>query len=346
MNPAKPSSTAEVPVVVGSAAHRYRALAHWQQLPAGWSLEEVAGVATDSAGNALVFNRGAHPVIVFDRAGNFLRSWGEGVFQRPHGITIGPDDSVYCVDDSGHTVHKFTPEGRLLLTLGANGRPSDTGATSVDYRTIRRAAGPFHYPTNLALAPNGDIYVADGYGNARVHRFAPDGRYIASWGEPGTGRGQFHVPHGIAIDRQGIVYVADRENSRLQLFTPAGVFLAAWTDVARPSEVFIDAQGHVLVAELGFRAGMFPGNQPPPGQTTGGRFSVFDAAGKLLARWGGGDTPCAAGDFFAPHDVWVDAFGDIYVGEVTLSAGGRAGLVSPDCHCLQKFALLPAEELP
>ena len=326
---------------VGSGAFTYRAHTDWQQLPPGWSLVEMAALATDAAGNAYLFNRGEHPVIVLDRDGRFLRSWGEGQFVRPHGITIGPDDSVYLVDDSDHTVHKHTLDGRRLWTLGASGRAAETGATTVDYRTIRRSAGPFNFPCNLAVAPSGELYVADGYGNARVHRFAPDGRLLNSWGEPGAGAGQFHVPHGIAVDRNGTVYVADRENSRVQLFTAAGEYLAEWRDLARPCEVFVDWQDRVFVAELGYRAGMFPGNVAGPGQTTGGRMSVLNLAGELQARWGSGDNPCVAGDFYAPHDVWVDPFGDLYVSEVTWSAGGSRGLVGPDCHTLQKFGLIP-----
>ena len=177
-----PSGSSAGTTRVGQGAFRYEVQLGWEQLPAGWSFVEVVGVVTDSAGNALVFNRGPHPLIVFDRHGRFLRSWGEGTFVRPHGIFIGPDDAVYCVDDTDHTVRKFTPEGRLLMTLGASGKFSDTGARSLDYRTIVRSAEPFNFPTDLALSPGGEMYVSDGYGNARVHRFAADGRLIGSWG--------------------------------------------------------------------------------------------------------------------------------------------------------------------
>jgi hypothetical protein len=132
------------------------------------------------------------------------------------------------------------------------------------------------------------------------------------------------------------VYVADRENSRVQLFTPQGQFLAEWTDVARPCQVCIAGE-HVFVAELGFRAGMWPGTTAPGADAPGGRVSVFDRGGALLARWGGGRNPCAAGDFFAPHGICVDARGDVYVGEVVMSGGGNRGLVPADCHALQKF---------
>lgn len=344
MSSAMPASTAHV--TVGQEPFRYRAIAGWEQLPPGYAFGEVAGIAIDSQGQVLIFNRSEHPVIVFDRAGNFLRSWGEGQFVRPHGITIGPDDAIYCVDDLDHTVKKFDPDGRLVFTLGTSGRAADTGAVGVDYRTIRRAAGPFNCPTNLALAANGELFIADGYGNARVHCFSPDGKLLRSWGEPGAGPGQFHVPHGIAVDLQGNVIVADRENSRLQRFTPEGEYLDQWTDVARPCQVTIDAMGNVFVAELGFRAGMFPGNVARPDQTTGGRVSIFDSSGRLLSRFGGGDNPCAAGDFFAPHDLAIDRHGDFYLGEVVQSAGGNRGLVDPACHSLQKFARVLETESP
>jgi DNA-binding beta-propeller fold protein YncE len=275
--------------------------------------------------------------MIFGRDGSFLDSWGDVIFVRPHGIFIGPDDAVYFTDDSDHTVRKFTPDGKLLLTLGTSSKASDTGATSMDYRSIVRAGPPFHYPTNLALSPDGEMYVSDGYGNARVHKFSANGRLLFSWGEPGSGPGQFEIPHGIAVDRQGTVYVADRENSRIQLFAPDGSYLAEWTDVARPCQIFIDGGGDIYVAELGFQAGMWPGTTAPTVDAPGGRVSIFDQRGELRARWGGGRNPCAPGDFFAPHGIWVDSRGDIYVGEVVMSAGGSRGLVPRDCHALQKF---------
>lgn len=167
MSPPPLPSPAATTAEVGQGPFCYQTHVDWAQLPAGWSLVEVAGVATDSADNVFVFNRGQHPVIVFDREGRFLRSWGEGQFVRPHGITIGPDDAVYCVDDTDHTLRKYTPQGRLLWTLGTSGQPSDTGARSVDYRQIVRSAGPFNFPTNVALAADGSLFVADGYGNAQ-----------------------------------------------------------------------------------------------------------------------------------------------------------------------------------
>jgi DNA-binding beta-propeller fold protein YncE len=323
--------------IVGTGNLTFEALAQWESLPAGWRFVEVAGVATDSRDRVYVFNRGEHPIIVFDRDGRFLTSWGEGVFQRAHGIFIGPDDAVWCTDDLDHTVRKFAPDGRLLMTLGTRGQPSDTGITGIDYRTIHAGGPPFNRPTNVALATDGSLYVTDGYGNARVHKFAPDGQLLFSWGEPGTGPGQFNLPHGIAIDRDGVIYIADRENSRVQLFTPRGDWLAEWTDLARPMQVFIDRHDRVFVVEVGWRAGLFPWLTAPSTDAPAARLSVFDRRGQLLTRWGGAGDPHAPGNFFAPHDLWIDSRGDLYVGEVTMSAGGNRGAVSPDCHALQKF---------
>ena len=176
--------------------------------------------------------------------------------------------------------------------LGTSGCPSDTGATSMDFRTICRAGPPFHYPTNLALAADGSLYIADGYGNARVHRYSPDGIHLSSWGEPGGRPGQFRLPHGIAVGPDGTVVVADRENSRLQFFTPEGSFLVEWTDVARPCQIVVNDVGRVHVAELGFR-GDVAGDDRADRRRAGGRISVFDPDGRLIARWGGGANPCA-----------------------------------------------------
>ena len=340
MSPPLPSTSS--PVIVGHGAFRYRVAADWPQLPGGWSFVEVVGVATDGDGNVLVLNRGEHPVIVFDRAGKFLRAWGEGLFNRAHGITMGPDQNVWCVDDAGHTARKFTLDGQLLFTLGT-GHPSDTGAVGFDYRTIQRAAGPFNYPTNIAFGPAGHIYVSDGYSNARVHRFSADCEWQFSWGTPGGKPGEFHVPHGIAIDSMGRVIVADRENSRLQRFTADGEFIDAWP-AARPCQIALDGDDKIFVAELGYRAGMFPGNVAGPDQTTGGRFSILNREGVLQTQFGGGDEPCAPGDFFAPHDVCLDPWGDLYVSEVVYSAGGNRDLVPTTCHTLQKFIRLSDQE--
>ncbi|MBM4076095.1 MAG: hypothetical protein FJ267_10660 [Planctomycetes bacterium] len=328
-------------MLVGNGNFSYTPVALWEKRPPHIEWTEVTAVAVDSQDRVFVFNRGSHPVVIFDRHGDVVSAWGMGQFTRPHGITIGPDDSVYVTDDLGHNVRKFSPNGDLIMTLGTPGVPSDTGATSIDYRTIRYAGPPFHFPTNVALSATGEIFVSDGYGNARIHKFTPEGRLLLSWGTPGDQPGQFQVPHGIAIDSTGNIFVADRENSRIQVFSPDGNFIDQMTNVARPCQVAFDREGNLYVAELGYRSGMWPGTSAPSPDATGGRVTVFDSRGNLISRWGGGLNPTAAGDFFAPHDIRVDSRGDIYVSEVVWSAGANRGHVAASCHTLQKFIKSP-----
>jgi hypothetical protein len=148
--------------VLGHGAHRYEVIEDWGTLPPGWSYGEVAAVGVDSRDNVFVFSRGEHPMTVFDRAGNFLRSWGEGLFARPHGIHVAPDDTLWCTDDGDHTVRHMTADGRMLLQIGVPGEPAPY-----------MSGDPLHRCTHTALSPEGDLYVADGYGNARVHKYTP-----------------------------------------------------------------------------------------------------------------------------------------------------------------------------
>lgn len=315
----------------------YGVIEGWEQLPSDYRHRDVVGVAVDARDRVFILTRDEPRVIVYGPDGTFLASWGEGFFtERTHGLTIGPDDAVYCVDEGKHVVYQFTPDGELRMTLGTVGQASDTGYDGRSLDSIARGGPPFNKPTNLAVAPGGDLYVSDGYGNARVHRFAADGRLIGSWGEPGTGPGQFNLPHGIATTADGRVLVADRENDRIQVFSPDGEYLDGWTDVQRPTNIAIDREGRIYVSELWWRAGQRSLVHGVVGDDRPGRVSVLDAQGTVLARWGGPD-PCAPGNFCAPHDICVDSRGDLYVAEVTWTFAGRAGLVPPDCHTLQKF---------
>src|SRR5881396_1487602 len=269
-------------------APSYKAVAAWEKLPAGYTHPDVAAVAVDSKDRVFLFCRAEHPVMIYERDGRFVGRWGEGVFtMRTHGITIGPDNSVYCTDDAGHSVRKFTPDGTLLLTLGDNaGKPSESGYNGSDLTTVARGASPFNRPTNLAVAPNGDLYVSDGYGNARVHHFSSGGELRRSWGEPGTGPGQFMIPHGIAVHEDGRVFVCDRENDRIQIFSPDGEFLAEWTDVQRPTKLVFDHRGIAIVGELTWREGLRSFRNGPIARHLPSRVAMFDASGVVLARLG------------------------------------------------------------
>src|SRR5438874_1182343 len=198
--------------------------------PDGWSVVEATSVAVDGSDNVWVFNRWPHPVIVFDRDGKFLRSWGEGLIRRAHGIGIGPDGTVWLTDDLHHTIRQFTPAGTLRLTLG-----------DPDQASTLHGGKPFNRPTHSAVCPKtGDVYISDGYGNSRVHKFDPKGRHLLSWGEPGTDPGCFNIPHNIATDAAGLVYVADRENSRVQIFDRGGQYLGQWNNLHRPCGLCAD----------------------------------------------------------------------------------------------------------
>jgi len=318
---------------------RYEVVEGWEQLPSGYQHRDVAGVAVDLEDRVFLICRGDHPVLMYDSKGKFLGSWGEGDFTyRTHGITVGPDNSVYCTDDGNHTIRKFTPSGKLLMTLGTMNTPSDTGYDGKDTRTVSRAAGPFNRPTNIAVGPTGDLYVSDGYGNCRVHQFGPNGDLKRSWGTPGQGPGEFFLPHGISVHADGRVFVCDRENDRIQIFSPDGEYLSEWTDTRRPTHLVFDAQGRAYVSELWWQPGQTSGRYGPAGDTRSGRASVYDGEGHVLARWGGPD-PVAAGSFAAPHGLAVDSRRDVYVGEVTWTFAGSRGHVPESCHTFQKFAL-------
>lgn len=322
-----------------TATLNYAVVEGWEQLPSGFRHGDCVGVDVDSQDNVFLFTRDQPRVLVYDRGGAFLRSWGESLFtERTHGLTVGPDGTVYCVDEGNHCIYQFTPAGQLLRTIGAKGIASATG---YDGSTIESITGgpPFNRPTNLAVAPNGDLYVTDGYGNCKVHRYSASGELLQSWGEPGTGPGQFYLPHGIRVAADGRVLVADRENDRIQLFSPDGRFLEQWTDVQRPTNIAIDRAGNVYVSELWWRVGQQSMVHGEIASDQPGRASVFDAGGRLLARWGGPDIT-AAGNFIAPHDIAVDSRGDLYVAEVTNTFGVRPGLVPPGSHSFQKFRRL------
>lgn len=308
----------------GTGKYEYQLVDGWPKLPKGWSLVD-ASLSIDSRDRVYALDRGAHPVLVFNPEGDLLTSWGEGSFKSAHGICVGSDGSVYCTDAGKQTVSKFTYEGKLLLVLSNKDRSSDTGYTHElgmgkqdSVATIIRGGTPFNEPTGIALSSSGDIYVSDGYGNSRIHKFAPDGTLLLSWGEPGDAAGQFRVPHCICADKQGHVWVADRENSRIQIFSSQGKFLSQWTDLSRPNTVFIDNQEAVYIG----------GGKP------NWRVNIFDINGKLLASLHGQEEDKMSPLFLSAHAVVVDSVGDLYIAGVAVSSTGN----SPRPAYVRKFA--------
>jgi hypothetical protein len=333
-----------LPMAIGQHRFEYEVLEGWGRLPEGWSYVEVVGVACDSHDRVYVFNRGRHPVIVLDREGKFVDAWGEGLFKSPHGISIDRNDHLWLTDDKDHTVHKFTADGKRLLMLGESGRASDTGY-EVGRSPVLRSAGPFNRVTKVAVDARGDLYISDGYGNARVHKFSAPGRLLFSWGDPGRGPGQFILPHGIAVDSAGLVYVADRENSRVQIFSPAGEYLREWTFLNRPYDIYIDGQDTLHIAEGGFLNKQADGRLaahdqamvfPPEGHSPIARVTVCDPDGNIMAQIGG-DPPFLPGNFIAPHCIWADRCGDLYIGETVVQSGAAKRLAPLTPHMFQKF---------
>jgi hypothetical protein len=292
--------------ILGSGRFRYRVVDDWAKPPAGWDFVEVTDVGVDRRDNVYVFSRSPHPMMVFDRDGNFLRSWGEGLFVHPHGLHMGPDDTVFLTDDGDHTVRKCTLDGKVLMTIGVPGKPAPF-----------MSGDPFHRCTHTAHSPRGDIFVADGYGNARVHKYSPDGKLVCSWGGPGVGPGEFNLVHNICCDADGWVYVADRENHRVQVFDGNGKYETYWHNLHRPCALYTDGAKDPLfyVGELGPALGL---NLRYP--NLGPRLSIVDGKGNLLARLGDSGAGLKPGQFVAPHGIAIDSRGDIYVGEVSVTA--------------------------
>jgi len=274
---------------VGTGAPTYELIRDFLKLPNGEKFGLVSRVATDSQDRIYVFQRKNPPVVVFDRDGNYLTAWGTGEVTDPHGLKI-VDDVVYTTDRSDSVAKSFTLEGKPLLELGQRGVHSDTGCTGSPW-LAERAAGPFNHPTEMMPHPNGDIYVTDGYRNARVHRFTRDGRLVTSWGTPGHGPGQFHLPHSIAIDPNGTLFVADRANKRIQIFTPDGEVLGQWTGMGGPNDITRAKDGTFVIAE------QEDGDKPA-------YVCVRDAEGNVLVRL----------ESRHVHGVGVDSRGNLYAG--------------------------------
>lgn len=258
------------------AEDRYRVETDWIRSDGCPPLNGVSQVAADSSGNVYVFQRSDPPVVVVDPDGRYVRSWGSGQVTDAHGIYITADDRILLVDRDGHRVLCATPTGDVLFTIGSSNRP--------------RFGLPFNHPADVAVAPDGTIYVADGYGNSCLHRFRSDGTWLSSWGSPGSGPGEFSTPHGVWVLGDGRVLVADRENNRIQVFDPDGGYLEEWGNHYHPMDIHVDAMGAIHVTD-----------QVP-------RLARLDAHGHLIGRC----KPVPIG----AHGVWGDPRGNLLLAEV------------------------------
>ena len=254
-------ASAQINEEVNARAQPYSMTQSFFKLPEGRGLGSTAGIALDPDGTSIwAFHRcgdnwcagsDVAPILKFDASGNLVKSFGAGLFVRPHGIHIdaegnvwvtdgeGPDGVDPTRDGKGHQVFKFSPDGELLMTLGTAGVAGD---------------GPdeFNKPSAVVVAPNGDIFVGDGHGgdsNARIVKFSKDGTFIKTWGKPGTAPGDFEAPHAITMDSSGRVLVGDRGNGRIQVFDQDGNFLEEWKEFGRPSGIHVDQNDMLYVAD-------------------------------------------------------------------------------------------------
>jgi sugar lactone lactonase YvrE len=285
---------------VGSGKWTFEAVPDWGRSAALPEFGLVSGVACDAQDNVYVFQRTPESAMfVFRPDGTPLRTWGRGAFPHAHGVWIGPDrgrETILVTDRDLHQVLRYSAEGERLEAWGTAGQPGAPGE-------------PFNQPARAMATPDGQIFVADGYGQHRVHRLAPDGRPERSWGREGTGPGEFGWPvHTVWLDPRGRLLVADRGNGRIQHFTPDGDYLGEWGGFKVPQDLFITPDEEVFMVEGG-----------------GPSVTVLNLDGEVLCRFGErGDGP---GQFRAsPHSLWLDSRGDLYVGEVTTP------------NCFQKFA--------
>ncbi|PKB68097.1 MAG: hypothetical protein BZY81_02760 [SAR202 cluster bacterium Io17-Chloro-G4] len=312
-----------MPEVFGSGEFTYTFVDGWAKLPGGVTFKECPGVAVDSRDNVYVLTRGDHPIIVLDKDGNYIRSFGQGLFSddRTHGLYIGHDDSLMVADDGIHTIQKFNSEGEKTMEIGERNHPAP-----------RWSGQPFNRPTSAAIMPsNGDVYVSDGYGNSRIHVYTGSGEYKFSWGSPGIDAGQFIRPHNIAVDADDKVYVVDREAHRIQIFDPKGNFITMWNNIHRPDSMVL-WKDHIYVGELNGMGGV----DDAPG--LGHRVTVYDLNGNRVCMFGSDEEGEGPGQFIAPHGIAVDSKGDIYVSEVSYTIRGRHLDPPREMRSLSKYA--------
>lgn len=317
---------------------RYEVVEGFFRRPKGWTFVEVADVGVDPDDNVFVFCRGTHPVMIFDKDGRFLDAWGEldgeNYFTFPHGLSVGMDGFVYTADSRDHSVRKWTKDGRHVLTLGSphQNAPAFSGR-------------PFNRPTHATATPDGDIYVSDGYGNARIHCFGPDGQPKFAWGSPGHGPGEFNTVHSVYIDPDDMtLYAADRFNNRVQHFTLAGDYLGEWGGLRLPQSVRKGPDGLFYVAELSHRVTVLDRDGIVQAQwgdavtvddfATGGvDLALPDAPSRDPMVRGRVRTEPGAGLFCAPHGIAVDSAGSFYMAESSESYIG----VDRGDRSIQKF---------
>jgi hypothetical protein len=277
----------------------------WPQKPDHCQWAEVSGIAVDAKDNVYVYTRGTPPVQVFDADGKFVRAWGQDTIKSAHHIKIDHESNVWVADIGHHTIQKHTPDGKLLLTIGTPDQPG-------------RDKTHLNMPTDMAITPKGDVFVSDGYGNARVVHFDRDGKYVKEWGELGSKPGQFSIPHAICLDSKGRLYVADRNNVRVQVFDQTGKPLDVWNNLIVPWGFWVTKNDEIWVcgsSPMQWRPEDTTLGCPPKDQV----FMKFNADGKLLQLWTvpkGSDGLERPGELNWVHCIAEDSKGNLYAGDI------------------------------
>jgi DNA-binding beta-propeller fold protein YncE len=305
----------------------YKWVQGWPQKSPDAEWGAMASIAVDGTGNVWTFNRGNIPIQIYRPDGALVRMWGQGgVFRNPHQIRFDKDGNVWVADNGYHTVTKFTPEGKALMTLGIKNEPGE------DDRRLNQ-------PTDVAVTPSGDVFISDGYVNSRIVHYDKNGKFVKAWGKLGTGPGEFSLPHGIALDSQRRLYVVDRNNARVQVFEQSGKYVAEWRNIITPWAIWITPKDEIYVC------GSTPSQWwevPKDGTQMNGvpakdQIVVkFDRDGHVKQLWAfpkGEGTGAKPGELNWVHGIAVDAKGDFYLGDIR---GKRA----------QKFARIDAGAPP
>lgn len=289
----------------------------WPKSPnEGQAWGEMSGLCLDHEGHIWAFHRGKVPVEIYDKSGERLKAWGEGQFGRPHQVRVDHEGHLWLVDAGLHVVRKYDQSGKLLLELGTSGVAGED-------------ATHFNQPTDVAVAPTGEIFVADGYGNHRVVKFDAQGQFVKAWGNKGSAPGEFDLPHSIAMDSKGRLYVADRSNGRVQVFDGEGKFLAEWAGQVMPWHIVVMPGDVIYVCGSTFmpkpRLSIpgIPRGIPPKDQIV----AAFDVTGREIERWTF-PTGRKPGQLEWVHAMALDGQGNLYLGDIR---GHRA----------QRFVLKP-----
>jgi streptogramin lyase len=270
----------------------YVAVGEWFKLPPGANFRGTSGIAFNSKGHALVIHRGLMPLMEFDTDGNFVRGFGDGLFERAHGLRIDAEDNIWATDVAANLAYKFNPSGRLEMVLGVKGHAGEWHP----YGHLRL----LHEPNEAVVGPTGDIFVLQGHGKAdsRVLKFDKDGNFIKDWGGKGNGPGEFNLPHSLVFDAQGLLYIADRNNARIQVFDADGTYIRESQHPGTPCGLFMSADQHIWLAH---------------GHT--GQIMKLDLKGNVVGMMAGAGPGKTPGKYGEAHYIAVSPRDEVFVAD-------------------------------